>query len=412
MKVPFRALSAPLACFFTLAAPAAAQIKVLNPFANTLTASATGALHVAGPAAISIEYNADGTPVKPLPATYDYQFLNSAGNEVTQAVYWTFAYAKTGTANYTLLHPDAHRPGYVQVRVDGLSTPAATFTLDAKVHLGSYIQLPVTLTKVAKGTPPTPTSTPTSAPDPITASASPSTDGYASTLVGGFTPKYATWLRQTWTVDMGSTWTPNMDYSWRSAPTKSRFELHDTVYDRGSGEATTKRRAELHDKQHFLKNDVPYWGAITLNALPWSDPAGMAARDLGVVYFQMHMPKSGSPVFAFRRGHTGLFTVTTNPGGNVKRYSGTLSFGQPHDIVYRTKFDLINGELDVWVDGRQVVSYRGNLAADDGNTTGYYPCYGLYAAGGVAGTITSEVGNVAHPTTTSLLNRVRFKPSW
>lgn len=235
---------------------------------------------------------------------------------------------------------------------------------------------------------------------------------YSSTLVGGFTPSQLGWGGRTWKADMGSTWTANLDYSCRVTATKIRFELHSTTFDRAVNDPVDKRRTELHDKTS-LPNGVAMWGAFSVNNHAWADPAGMTATTGGAMC-QMHMPSGGSPAFAFRRDKNGNFLVTTNgandPINNNKRYVGPLSFGAVHDIVYRCVIHPVNGELDVWVDGRQVLTLRG---ASIGQTNpGCYWCLGLYFAGGTTCPIVAEYSNHVAPTTNYLLARISSPPSW
>ncbi|HWJ58068.1 MAG TPA: heparin lyase I family protein [Sphingomicrobium sp.] len=232
---------------------------------------------------------------------------------------------------------------------------------------------------------------------------------YQSTLIGGFTPKYSSWLGQMWTVCTGSTWAVNMDHCWRISQTKSRFELHNTPQDRGGNDPSSKRRSEIHDKQHLLQNGVEYWGAATFLDHAYSDLAGMKAQKSGGSHMQMHMPNGGSPAFAFRRFGDGQWGITTNPGGNVKRYRQPLSFDVPHDVVYRFVPHPSNGQLDVWLDGQQVLSYRGAIG---GSENGYYPCYGLYYGSGITGSVIAEVANIAHPSTARLSGRITNRPGW
>jgi len=110
----------------------------------------------------------------------------------------------------------------------------------------------------------------------------------------------------------------------------------------------------------------------------------------------------------------GLFLITTNgandPTSNHKWYSSALAFGQPHDVVYRCVIDPVNGSLDVWVDGRQVLSLtRQSIGVAQ---SGCYPCYGLYYAGGTTCTVVAEVANIAAPSTLSLSARTLKKPAW
>ena len=236
---------------------------------------------------------------------------------------------------------------------------------------------------------------------------------FSSSLVSGYTPTYPKWLGQQWTAAMGSTWHTGMDYSWRTTTNKARFELHPTVNDRSKNDPTDKRRTEIHDKVHLVPNGKVIWGAFSFTDYAWADPTGMAKLTGGTI-FQMHMPSGGSPAFAFRRDKNGLFLITTNgandPTSNHKWYSSALAFGQPHDVVYRCVIDPVNGSLDVWVDGRQVLSLtRQSIGVAQ---SGCYPCYGLYYAGGTTCTVVAEVANIAAPSTLSLSARTLKKPAW
>lgn len=236
---------------------------------------------------------------------------------------------------------------------------------------------------------------------------------YASTQVSGYTPQYPTWLGQMWTAAMGATWSPNMDYSWRMTAHKSRFELHNTTNDRARDDPSTKRRTELHDKLHLLANGLTYWGAYSFIDHSWPDPVGMR-NTTGGAHFQMHMPSGGSPAFAFRRDKYGNFTVTTNgdndPTSNHKWYSQVLSFDQVHDIVYRCVIHPVNGQLDVWLDRKLVLSLR-NVSLGT-SQSGCYPCYGLYYGGGCTCSIVAEHANIAAPSTASLSGRTSISPAW
>jgi hypothetical protein len=251
-------------------------------------------------------------------------------------------------------------------------------------------------------------------PTTTSGSTTSSSDSYSSTLVDGYTPQYPSWLGHTWKADMGSTWNSGMDHCWRVAGSKSRFELRNTTNDRGSGDPSSKRRSELHENKTRMPNGVAMWGAHSFVDHAWSDPSGMLANGSGGAHMQMHMPSGGSPAFAFRRYKDGRFLITTNGDAdstsNHKRYIAALSFDQPHDLVYRFILDALKGELDVWLDGRHVVSLRG--ASIGSYTAGCYLCLGLYYGGGVTCPIVAEYGNFAFPATSSLLSRTTAPPRW
>ena len=223
---------------------------------------------------------------------------------------------------------------------------------------------------------------------------------YKSTLgTGGLTPKYPTWNGRIWSADMKSTSTPNLDYCWRVTEKRSRFEIR-------SGET----RSELHESRTKLPNGVSMWGAFNYRDTAWPNPAGMLA-ETGGCFTQMHWPGSGSPAFAFRRGRDGKLVITTRGDGqsNTKRYEGAMAFGVSHDIVYRFVLGP-QGALDVWLDGKQIVSFRGPVGSA---TPGCYWCIGCYYAGGTGGnTVVQEYGNHVFPTTASLAGRVSSPLSW
>lgn len=243
--------------------------------------------------------------------------------------------------------------------------------------------------------------TPTLAPATTsTAAAAGTQTQYQSTLgPGGLTPKYPDWNGRKWSAAMRSTSTPGLDYCWRKTENRSRFELR-------PGET----RSELHASSADLPNGVSMWGAFTYRDTPWPKPSGMLAAP-GRCFTQMHWPGSGSPAFAFRRGGNGTFVITTRGDGqsNTRRYDRPMSFGVPHDIVYRFVLGP-NGALDVWLDGRQILNFRGPVGSA---TPGCYWCIGAYYAGGTGGNVVvQEYGNHAFPSTKSLANRAASPMAW
>lgn len=152
------------------------------------------------------------------------------------------------------------------------------------------------------------------------------------------------------------------------------------------------------------------WGAFSYRDTPWSNPAGMLA-ETGGCFIQMHWPGAGSPAFAFRRGRDGHLVITTRGDGqsNTKRYDQPMSFGVAHDIVYRFVLGP-QGALDVWLDGRQIVSFRGPVGSA---TPGCYWCIGCYYSGGTGGNVViQEYGNHVFPSTISLANRASSPLAW
>lgn len=242
---------------------------------------------------------------------------------------------------------------------------------------------------------PAPSSTTATSTQPVTAA----TD-YQTTLgIDGLTPNYPTWNGRKWSAAMKSTSTAGLDYCWRVTEKRSRFELR-----------ALETRSELHESRTKLPNGVSMWGAFNYLDQPWPNPAGMQAGTGGCLT-QMHWPGSGSPAFAFRRSGDGKLVITTRGDGetNTKRYEGAMAVGVPHDFVYRFVLG-VQGELDVWLDGTQILNFRGPVGSA---TPGCYWCIGCYYAGGTGGnTVIQEYGNHVFPTTASLADRAAAPLTW
>ena len=229
----------------------------------------------------------------------------------------------------------------------------------------------------------------------------------------GMAPRFFNWLGTNWSDNSGQTWNQNLPYALGISDTRLRAELHDSPYDHGQNDPTDKRRAEIHNKVGLL-NNVTYWHAFSYLDQPWTNPAGQKKAGGGAIH-QIHMPDGGSPAIAFRRFPDGSFGVTTNPGGNVKRFKMPMTYGQPHDIVYRftlSSAGASNGALAVWVDGRKMLDLSGVAIGGAGN--GYYLCLGAYYGSGLGGNrIIQEYGNIVpFPTLSDLSSRIAAPPAW
>jgi hypothetical protein len=236
--------------------------------------------------------------------------------------------------------------------------------------------------------------------------------GYQSTLVNGYTPQFPTWQGLMWSADMGSTWNKNMNYCWQATTQRSRFEVHNSPYDRAQDDDVYKRRSELHANKNPVPNNTSLWGAFSFIDQPWSDPLGMS-KTTGGSLVQMHGPDGGSPPIAFRRWGTGHFVVTTVgdlDSNNHKRYDAPLSFNTMHDLVYRCVLSPNAGQLDVWLDGKQIVSLKNQSIGF--SKSGCYICMGPYFPSGVTCPVVVEYGNWARPGTASLSSRISHRPVW
>jgi hypothetical protein len=237
---------------------------------------------------------------------------------------------------------------------------------------------------------------------------------YRSSLVEGHTPHRLDWDGQRWSADMGSTWNEGMDHCFRFTERKAWFEIRPTLLDRAEGDPPDKRRSELHCTRTRLPNGVPLWGAMSFNHHRWSDPAGMAAQDRGGVHGQIHMGKfGGSPAVAFRRTRDGQFLITTrgeHDPQNNRRWTGPVAFDQVHDLVYRVRLHPTEGELDVWLNGRRVVSLtRASIGSHLG---GCYWCIGCYYSAGVTCPIVAEYASHEFPSARDLSARIAARPEW
>jgi hypothetical protein len=242
---------------------------------------------------------------------------------------------------------------------------------------------------------------------------SPTATGYRSSLVDGYTPKRVDWDGYRWSADMGSTWNEGMDHCFQRTEDRARFEIRPTPRDRAAGDGPDKRRSELHCTRDRLPNGVALWGAMSFNHHRWSDPVGMA-RGWGGVHGQIHMGKfGGSPAVAFRRMRDGRFLVTTRgefDSGNQRRWMAAVSFDEAHDLVYRVLLDPNRGELDVWLDGRKVVSING--ASIGSQRGGSYWCIGCYYSGGISCPVVAEYANHVFPSPRDLSARIAGIPKW
>lgn len=236
---------------------------------------------------------------------------------------------------------------------------------------------------------------------------------YRSSLVDGYTPKRIDWDGYRWSADMGSTWNFGMDHCFRRSIDTARFEIRPTPRDRAAKDEPDKRRSELHCTKNRLPNGTGLWGAMSFNHHGWSDPAGMA-KGWGGVHGQIHMGKlGGSPALAFRRTRDGQFLVTTRgelDQGNQRRWIGPVSFDEPHDLVYRVLLHPEGGELDVWLDGRKLVSLVG--ASIGSHRGGSYWCIGCYYSGGISCPVVAEFANHAFPSPRDLSARIASRPAW
>lgn len=241
---------------------------------------------------------------------------------------------------------------------------------------------------------------------------------YRSTLKDGFTPSQLEWAGREWRCNMGSTWNRGMDHCLRLAGSRARFEIRPTPNDRSMNDNGGKLRSELSGSlpgnRERLPNGIPLWGAMSFIHHSWADPVGMAERT-GGVHGQIHIGQKfgGSPALAFRRNARGEFTVTTrgehDPRSRV-RYVNALPFDRPHDLIYRLILHPSDGELGVWLNGRQIVDERGQSIGTQHADS--FWAVGCYYAGGASCPVVAEFANHRYPAPLDLSDRIKAGAAW
>lgn len=217
---------------------------------------------------------------------------------------------------------------------------------------------------------------------------------------------------------MGSTWWPNMDQCLRLTTDRARFEIRDTPFDHSRTDPPGKLRSEISGSlpgdRSRLPNNVALWGAMSFIHHPWADPAGMA-KLLGGVHGQIHIGRTfgGSPAVAFRRTGTGAFAITTrgqHAPHNALRYTGPVSFGQVHDLVYRVILHPSEGALAVWLHGEPIVDIVG-VSIGTEHAESYWNL-GCYYAGRTTCPVVAEYANHIYPGAVDLRSRIAHPPGW
>lgn len=194
----------------------------------------------------------------------------------------------------------------------------------------------------------------------------------------------------------------------------ARFELHDTPYDHGPNDVSTKRRDELGYNANS-HNDVAYWfaadfklhvdglkGSLGQTFYQWQDPKGSSpSAALRVVYCKT------SPSFICLRATT---RYDQGGGATVNRGDAPLSQDVVHNIVTRVQTGL-NGSFDAYLDGRPFAHYAGPFG-DTSLGASYGFRFGDYGAPLNGMTITYEYKHIVFPTTADQSGRIALAPAW
>jgi hypothetical protein len=221
-----------------------------------------------------------------------------------------------------------------------------------------------------------------------------------------------------WNNDSGQVWNTQVPYAIGKCTTSDgrrrwRFELHDTPYDHGLSDPSTKRRAEIGATASYEKfhNHITYWIAFSVLE-HWDNP--LLDTELRISQF-LHWPSGASPAGALTvanvNGHIVLRVTTCGDSHvNIVRAQVPYTLDVPHDFVIQTTPDGTNGVLNVWMDGKQILAFKGPVGSniEDGYTfrAGSYNHLGGNRA-------VEEMGNIApFPSTADLSARISAPPAW
>jgi hypothetical protein len=90
-------------------------------------------------------------------------------------------------------------------------------------------------------------------------------------------------------------------------------------------------------------------------------PKNFPVRDIRLVISQAKQSDGDGPLIA-ERYRDGKHTLTVESHGKKKRYGlPKIARGQWHDMIFRVRYADRNGLVEVWMDSKKVVSYKGPL---------------------------------------------------
>jgi hypothetical protein len=145
----------------------------------------------------------------------------------------------------------------------------------------------------------------------------------------------------------------------------------------GDGEATERTEIQLA-RERWARFGETHEYAFSMYV-----PPGFPIADVRLVTSQWKQicndcAKSRSPIVAqrYRRGELRITIETPQGRQTIFRRPGLLQ-GRWLDLRYRIRFHLTDGAVTAWLDGAQVVDYRGPLGFDDDPPDVYFRL-GLY----------------------------------
>ena len=250
---------------------------------------------------------------------------------------------------------------------------------------------------------PEPTPVPVPAPEP---SPEPPSGSFAPPPLGsdGLANKYFEWDGRQWSNRNGMVWNDRVPYAVGLADGRLRFELHDTVNDRGPNDPDHKRRCEIGTNVNWP--DDGFWFAFSVK----TDIIGGDLTDLGNTLNQFQSTDGSSPAFANRLqyidGKVYMVQTARPTGGSSKTIGkGLFELGVPHDVVNYINFR--DGVAKTWLDGKLITDWRGAFGGSDGLRLGSYGA----PLGGMK--IVQEYANIsAFPSAASLEGRIANPPKF
>lgn len=198
-----------------------------------------------------------------------------------------------------------------------------------------------------------------------------------------------------------------------------RFEVRNSTQDRGLADSETVRRSELAFSRVRSGKNTVLWDAFGVLPEAYADPASMMESS-GGLFSQMKTDGPGSPVLGMRRTRGDKLQITTRaidePGLGETLFEGEWKLGVPHYFVRRMVFGSGTGQLDVWMDGRKIVSARNIRMGSSNPANAPYPKLGAYYSRGLGSSpcsrVVNEFANYREPTTTNLSHLIKNPPPW
>jgi hypothetical protein len=164
------------------------------------------------------------------------------------------------------------------------------------------------------------------------------------------------WNGQKWGMNNGLTWNRNTPYAlcMGTGSDYLRFELHDTPFDHGQNDPSTKRRDEIGSASTF-RNGVDSWLGYSFRTQVTNLRQGFSVR-----LMQVHWPSGASPAVGhslkYANGGLAMVVSTKNDStDNVQRGTPVpIAQGQVYDVVVHFKLGTFDSFEDTYVNGKLV----------------------------------------------------------